>query len=392
MKKLIAVCAVLLFVAPAFAADWAFYGSQRIATWYTQIDNGANKNLNAGQVNGQGDDAAAQWYFQGNSRVGARVKADKVNGRIELRLANEANEKTGGSGGDTNVGTRLAWGEWKFADNASLKVGKMDSTATDIISNMMFNSDNDLLGIGNFYGKRPGGLELNVGNFGLGFFTPNVGGDVNAYSGAATGFANAENGEGDAYLPKMEAKYKLALGAGYIMPFGGFQWYKVAPSGTGNVNNELNVYSWVGGVSTMWNIGAFSIGAQGSYGMNEGNANWAAGRTGAARNAYLKPAAAGVNAQVKDVYTTQATVVAALKFTDTVRFETGVGYYVDNADGAPGFSQKDDGATAYLQCMLTLAPGVYVIPEVGYFAFLDDRSGNNEGFQWYGGAKWQIDF
>ena len=40
MKKLIAVCAVLLFVAPAFAADWAFYGSERVGTWYTERDNG----------------------------------------------------------------------------------------------------------------------------------------------------------------------------------------------------------------------------------------------------------------------------------------------------------------------------------------------------------------
>ena len=31
MKKLIAIFAVVLFAAPAFAADWSFYGSQRIA-------------------------------------------------------------------------------------------------------------------------------------------------------------------------------------------------------------------------------------------------------------------------------------------------------------------------------------------------------------------------
>ena len=36
MKKLIVVLAVLLFVAPAFAADWSFYGSQRVGTWYTE--------------------------------------------------------------------------------------------------------------------------------------------------------------------------------------------------------------------------------------------------------------------------------------------------------------------------------------------------------------------
>ena len=223
----------------------------------------------------------------------------------------------------------------------------------------------------------------------LGMFTPNVGGDVNAYGGTGTGFATATNGEGDAYLPKFEAKYKLDLGAGYIMPFGGFQWYHIAPSGNGNITDDMDVYSYVAGLSTMWNIGAFSIGAQASYGMNEGNANWAAARTGAARNAYLSTTG---GSDVRKVFTTQAEIVAALKFTDTLRFEAGLGYYVDNAVNAPGFSQKDDGYLVYLQAMITMAPGVNLCPEIGYYGNLDDRTGNNEGYQWYAGAKWQIDF
>jgi hypothetical protein len=411
MKKLIAVCAVLLFVAPAFAADWAWYGSERVGTWYTDRDNGGNKNAAGGQVNGQGDDAATQWNFQTNARVGARVKADKINGRIELRLSTGADGYGASNSGDTSVGTRLAWGEWKFSDKASLKIGKMDSTATTIINNKMFGDDDEMLGKGQFYGGRPAGMELNVGNFALGAFTPKTGGDVNAYGyapatlGTATatgatnpGISGATNGEGDAYLPKVEARYKLDLGAGWITPFGGAQWYKIAPSGNGNVNDRLDVYSWVGGVGTQWNIGAFTIGGEVSYGMNMGNAGWATNyntvgsTSSSSRNAYLKPGTATNKSDIADVYTTQAELVAALKFTDTLRFETGVGYTVDNADGAPGFSQKDDALTVYAQVMITLAPGVNVIPEVGYIDYMDDRTGNNEGFQWYAGAKWQIDF
>jgi hypothetical protein len=29
---------------------------------------------------------------------------------------------------------------------------------------------------------------------------------------------------------------------------------------------------------------------------------------------------------------------------------------------------------------------------VGYFDFMDDNAGNDEGYRWYAGAKWQIDF
>ena len=49
-------------------------------------------------------------YFQGNSRLGAKVKADKVTGQIELGLG------AGGDGGDTNVVTRRAFGVWKVSD------------------------------------------------------------------------------------------------------------------------------------------------------------------------------------------------------------------------------------------------------------------------------------
>ncbi len=64
-------------------------------------------------------------------------------------------------------------------------------------------------------------------------------------------------------------------------------------------------------------------------------------------------------------------IVPALKFTDTLRFEAGFGLRQDNADGAPGYSQKDESWVAYLQAMITLAPGVYLCPEVGYIDYMD---------------------
>jgi hypothetical protein len=39
-----------------------------------------------------------------------------------------------------------------------------------------------------------------------------------------------------------------------------------------------------------------------------------------------------------------------------------------------------------------MAPGVNIIPEVGYVDKMDNAAGVDEGYQWYAGAKWQIDF
>ena len=148
MKKLIAVFAVLLFVAPAFAADWSFYGSERIATWYNNQDYGDTT------ANGQDHDAGTQWYLPG--QLPPRRQGQ---GRQGHRPDRAGVSVSGGDGGDTAVTTRRAYGTWKFSDNAFLKVGKDYSPTTDFISNQWYDCDADLLGNGNFYGRRPAGAH-----------------------------------------------------------------------------------------------------------------------------------------------------------------------------------------------------------------------------------------
>jgi hypothetical protein len=378
MKKLIAIFAVLLFAAPAMAADWSFYGSQRIATWYTDRDYGD------ATVQGQDDDQATQWYFQGNSRLGAKVKADKVTGQIELALT----ATNGGDGGDGGVNVRRAYGVWKFSDYGWLKVGKDYSPVTDFISNQWFNGDNDLLGEGNFYGRRPAGLTLGLGDFELAFLTPSYGGDVGT---SATGIYNSTGtatvtGDADSYIPRVEASYNLKLGPGYIKPFGGFQYYTVESGGA--LTDDIDVWSYVVGVSTNWNIGAFSIGGQLSYGMNEGAVQgWS---TGANNRVSSSPILKAGGDDIDESYTLQALLVAGLKFSDTLRFEAGGGYRED--DPQPNGAEKDKLWAVYLQAMITMAPGVFLCPEVGYYDYMDDAFGDDQGNQWYVGAKWQIDF
>jgi hypothetical protein len=376
MKKLIAVCAVLLFVAPAFAADWSFYGSERIATWYNSQD---YKDM---RVAGQDNDSGTQWYLQGNSRLGAKVKADKVTGQIELALG------TGGDGGDTSVATRRAYGIWKFSDNGGLKIGKDYSPVTDFISNQWYAADNDLLGEGNFYGRRPAGITLILGGFELAALVPSYGADLNTTATGINGVTGSP--DPDSYIPRFEASYELKLGAGYIKPFGGIQYYTVQQGNAAtSVTGDIDVLSYVAGISSNWNIGAFSIGGQLSYGMNQGNVQgWDTGSNArSSSSAYLKN-----GDDIANVYTLQALIVPAIKVTDTLRFEAGLGYRMDNADGAPGYSQKNDLWVTYVQAMVTLAPGVYFCPEVGYYDFMDGVNGDSQGYQWYVGAKWQIDF
>jgi len=377
MKKLITVITVLVMVAPAaMAQEWSFSGSQRFATWYHYFDYGDRK------VNGQHNDDDIDWYFQGNSRLEAKVRTDKVTGHIELSLGGSTGNESS-DGRDNDVRTRRAYGVWRFTENAWLKVGKDYSPVTELISSQWFDSDASLFGIGEFYGKRPGGLTIGIGGLELAFLTPSYGG------GSDSGVNGVSGGDPDAYLPRLEASYKLLFESWFIKPSAGFQWYRVEETDLSNLTGDLDVYSWVLGIATRWNIGPFFLGGQVSYGMNEGNVrSWYTGwNPPAASSAYLKN-----GNDLANVYTLQAEIIPSLIVTHYLTLEAGLGYRLDNADGAPGPSQQDGLWVVYLNALITMAPGVYLCPEVGYYELMDDRAGIEQGSFWYAGAKWQVDF
>ena len=169
MKKLIAVLAVLMFAVPAFAADWSFYGSQRIGTWYTEREYPGDSTRTAGTTT-----RPPRCTSRATAAWAPRSRPTRSPARSSWRLG------AGGDGGDTSVATRRAYGMWKFSDNGGLKIGKDYSPVTDFISNQWYSADTDLLGEGNFYGRRPGGLTLILGDFELAALVPSYGADINA--------------------------------------------------------------------------------------------------------------------------------------------------------------------------------------------------------------------
>jgi hypothetical protein len=369
MKKFIAIFAVLLLAAPAMAADWTFYGSQRMATFWVQEDFG-----DLTRADGEDDDGGLVWEFQSNSRLGFRAKADKVSGHIELGLK-------GTDGGDVDVGTRRAYGTWKFADAASLKVGKDYSPVTRFLSGQVFGAaafgtyDDGLLGTGNFYGKRPGYLGLTIGGFDLALIT-----------NALVNTVGPANSDPDLNLPKVEASWLLKFGSFDIRPFGGVQYFTIDEANS-ILTDSVDVISYVVGLDSMLNIGAFYVGGQVAYGQNWNNANWASSvfGTAAASSASLD----GTD-DTNDAISWSAMLVAGLNFTPTLKFEVGGGYRSDDPDISG--SDEDEIWTIYGQAVITLAPGVFLVPEVGYYDLMDNAAGVDQGYKWYAGAKWQIDF
>jgi hypothetical protein len=367
MKKLIiALAALALIASPALAVDWNFYGSARMQTAYVSKDLGS-----VDDAAGNDDDQDVQWDWGGNSRFGAKVKAESVDGLMEIGIRSTT------EGGDETVNSRRLYGRWDFGAG-KFKVGKDYTPVSQFVSGQAFGDnptgslDNGLLGQGAFYGGRQGQLALQFGGFEVALITP---------SGSTTvGTQAAANSEVDEYIPKIEAKWGMSLDMFSFNIMGGFQTYEI------DGPNE-DVDSYVIGGDAALTFGPAYIKAALSYGQNIGNAGWA-GASGEWKAS---------SESVKDTDTIQACLIAGFKFTDMVTFEAGYGY-VDNSYDAS--TAKDDSPwEAYAQAVIALAPGVWVIPEVGYkdndnYAVNDgaQQAGKDAGSRFYVNAKWQIDF
>ena len=107
-------------------------------------------------------------------------------------------------------------------------------------------------------------------------------------------------------------------------------------------------------------------------------ANWFNGSNAASSSLpYLSPG----GDDVRNVYSWAGLLVGGLKLTETLQFQAGGGYRMDNAKNAPGPPRRMVSGSAYAQAVITLAPGVYMVPEVGYHDFMDDVAGNDEGYR-----------
>jgi hypothetical protein len=369
MKKLLVIIAVVaLFAAPAAAVDWNFYGSARMATFYTSDDFGDFEN-----AQGSDDDDGLRWQMQGNSRLGARVKGETVAGRVELSTF-------GRDGDDSAVGTRLLYGDWNFGAG-SLRVGKSYSPTSQFISTQAFDGDLGLLGIGTFYGRRPAGLTLSFGGLRVALLDPETL-DIANTAGVATG------GDVDSYLPKVEVGWGMAFDAFNFNLMGGYQMYTiedVTPLAGGGTD-DVDVISWVVGADAGFSFGPAYVKGAVSLSQNPSQYN---------ALVYAYPAAAVWDGDddTDDTDLIQAALVAGFRMSDMVAFEVGGGIADYDTDCA-GCDDTNPWAV-YGNATVQLAPGVWIIPEAGYFDFDNapvDISDNDAGSSFYIGAKWQLDF
>lgn len=382
MKKLtifIAAIALVCFAVPAMALDWNFYGNARMATFWDSRDFGDG--LNAAGTDSK--DTDTQWDLQGNSRIGANVKAENLKAQFEFGV------------NESSVTSRRIYGVWNFG-SGTLKVGKDYSPTSQFISGQVFDGDLGLLGVGTSYSSRNGQIALGFGGFTIALVTNTTPLAV-GMAGTATLAGGTVNfaGDVDRIIPKMEAGWGMAFDTWNFNLMGGYQYYSIEDV-TSFVNfgstDDIAITSWVLGADGGVNFGPAYVKTALSYGQNIGNAGWSIpsgvnGRSGTYQGGL---AVWDGDDDVNDTNTFMGALVAGIKVSDMLSFEGGFGYRNDITDGGSQFDTET--MAYYVQSVIALAPGVFVIPEVGFYDFDNNASDVDAGSEFYLGGKWQINF
>ena len=370
MKKLFvlfaAVALVCAFTLPVAAAEWGFYGSARMATW-----SNSNNVSDAAKLAGQFDDTDTQWDLQGNSRIGARVKAGDVSGRFEFgvygpQLSNGDNER---------VRTRLLYGTWNFG-TGTLLVGQGYTPTFVPLSNQVWGEDTDMLWYGGMIGTcRAPMIQVSAKGFKFALVRPNRGG---RYGVPGTDI--------DTTIPKLEASYSFKAGPAAFTVFGGYNTYTAVDNVTIPFSEtDYDIDSHVYGVAVKYAGGPFYVKGDIYFGSNMASYGW-----GGAPIFWAPIKTPGFDTDVDEF---GWLAVAGFKLNDMFTFEAGYGQTKTELDSV--LTNENEAVAYYVQASITLAKGVYLVPEIGKIDnkdIVNNGVSTNQGDQTYFGAKWQINF
>ena len=402
MKKLLAFVAAIAMVGSIVAtasADVSLYGSVRMRTYFNSYD---SDYFGGGAASSY---QQTEWKMDGLTRLGFDFKFGDVTGKWEIDAATDnagIDQKGSGAAGRGTMRLRLAYGVWNFG-SGKLLIGQ-DYPLTDYYVTSIYQTDNGFQGWGGLgiSEARISQIKLQFGGFRVAAITPYTKLDPLTAAGAAYGASV------NSFVPKLEARYDGKIGKGFNwMAVAGFQTYDANAYGTGGDGDSKGITSWVLALAAKYNYKGLTIGALGKYAINGGNyglcagnpanaiSTWGAGGQNAINAKRADLARIAGNGDVKDATTWSGLISIGYKFNEIFSAEAGYGY-VDNRV----WNYEDNGQAAYLQARFTVAPGVYVVPELIYYDAMESKTRRpgdatttrEDGSLTSFGIMWRIDF
>ena len=384
----------LLFSGAAAAADWTFYGSARVGTWWINNGEGGDTVVDGAATSASAfsnpttghSDFDLDHGLQSNARVGMHVLSGDVTARVEY----------GASGGDVN--TRILQATWNTGMGSLLVGQDYTPISWTWYSNQVAFSDEGLLGLGLMYAGRQPMIQYSLGGFKLALVKPTTGKGVDL-SGAEL--------DTDVVLPKIEMAYRYSRDNWFLDIGAGVQSceYTELDDADGH-----SVTSWVVGAGGGYTFGPWYVKLQLSYDQN-------GAAYGLARYAPIGSAAVGsstiefyphtanydkLTKEFSDVSRFGGALVAGGQINDMVRVEAGLsGQQYSSEYGV--FDVENTTYAMYLQLPFTPTPGVTISPEIGYMdwgsvdmsitssSFVQEQS-KDRGDTFYAGLQTRIDF
>lgn len=372
MKKFLvfftAVALVCGFGIPAMAADeapaWNFYGSARMATWYDNTSDKKTGSFEGDDTIGP-DDSGTIWNLQGNSRFGATVKGETIGGGFEY---------------GTGVNLRKLYGTYTMGAHEFLVGQTYTPLAYRFYSNQAFATDDGLLAVGNMYTGRDPMLQWKMGGLRVALVKPVVD-DLDFGDNIGLPEGSVIETDADSVIPQLEARYVYRTDMFALDVFGGVNTYNIEEDISGE---DDTVTAYTLGLGGEVNFGPGFLKAQGWFARNGAQLG-----TADVGNASAQITAGGINDN--DGYGVMG--VLGFKATDSIVFEGGIGFTSFELDkDDPILNGTDETIVYYVNAIIDIVPGFFIVPEFGYYDFMDNMDGEDEGSETYFGAKWQINF
>ena len=337
---------------PSQAAEWNFYGSARVKTWYEWTESADGKTF----ASGDEDDTDFDIGMQANSRVGAKVKVDdKVSGWGELGVS------------DKDVTLRHLIGNWDF-EWGTLTIGQTRTPIGRQDSLRAHGDDAGLTAFGEPYlGRRPL-IQMESHGLKLALVKPHS--ITNIYNNTNT------TSETDNMMPRIELSWQQTMGIASFDAFGGYHTYTIDSTA-----EDFDVDSYMVGAGFWLKPDPGYLRGIGYYARNARQF----GQFISPQPATFGSAKITDEGGVVDNDVFGGAVFSGYKINSRLSAEIGYGY-IQSEDDAPG-ADTVKWQCFYAQAPITLYKGITVTPEAGVMEDID--SGQRIT---YAGAKWQANF
>jgi hypothetical protein len=371
MKKLIVILAVIAMVGAFTAsavADVELYGSARFRTYYADNDFAPPAD----------SDKDLEWRMGLLSRFGANFKSDKITGKFELDAragsggTTENIEAGSGASGLGNMRLRHLWGQWDFGAG-KLLVGQNWPLYELPVSGINYYSGGvQKLGGMGYDVARTSQLRLTFGDFKLALLPT----DTSKTSPSVT------FNEINVLSPKIEARYDWKGDSFELNFMGGWQTYEIEDTTT---KNTEDISSFVLGFRGKANFGPAYAGLGLTWRQNGNNYG--------AWTVSSKESPTFQGTDLKDA--TAWGVVAALGWKINEMLTLEGTYAMLDSEQDTSLNNEDDSMVWGIITKITIAPGVYIIPELIFQDNkdkVDNGTPDDQGDATIFGVFWRIDF